>query len=196
MRLRATLQAMALRLDGDETAEELLLTLNQVPMKALEVEIAGRVGHPLIEVLLSWGRTHQVNMVFRPPRGAPVNDKEELAEPAVTPEQTLVARTIRGGQSLAVKGPLMILGDVNPGAEVRATEDIVVVGSLRGVAHAGSAGDASRFIWAMSLEASQLRIASLVARSPDQGLRGRRPERARVEGERIVIEAWDWGSAS
>lgn len=191
MRLRATLQAMALRLDGDETAEELLRNLNQVPMKALEIEVAGRVSYSLIEVLLSWGRTHQVNMIFRPSRSVHPS-QEETPEPSASP--VLVARTIRGGQSLAVTGPLVVLGDVNPGAEISATEDIVVVGSLRGVAHAGTGGDSSRFIWAMSLEASQLRIAALVARSPDQGLQGRRPERARVEGDRIIIEPWEWGA--
>ncbi|MEA2687413.1 MAG: septum site-determining protein MinC, partial [Candidatus Eremiobacteraeota bacterium] len=42
--------------------------------------------------------------------------------------------TLRGGQALHNLGNLVVIGDVNPGAELVASGDIVVFGALRGVA--------------------------------------------------------------
>jgi septum site-determining protein MinC len=71
--------------------------------------------------------------------------------------------TLRGGQSLANVGHIVIVGDVNPGAELVAGGDIVVFGALRGVAHAGAQGDRSARVYALILEPTQLRIATTIA---------------------------------
>ena len=60
------------------------------------------------------------------------------------------------------EGSLVILGDVNAGAEVVAGENVVVVGILRGLAHAGAKGNKEAIIAAASIEAPQLRIANIV----------------------------------
>ena len=70
-----------------------------------------------------------------------------------------VRRGVRSGQRVEHDGHLVICGDVNPGAEVAAAGDIVVLGSLRGVAHAGCYGDESARIVALALRPPQLRIA-------------------------------------
>ena len=73
--------------------------------------------------------------------------------------------TLRGGQSLANLGHIVVVGDVNPGAELVAGGDIVVFGSLRGVAHAGAQGDRSARVYALVLDPTQLRIATSIATS-------------------------------
>ena len=78
-------------------------------------------------------------------------------------------QTLRSGQVLRHDGAVVICGDVNPGGEVVASGDIIVLGNLRGVAHAGAKGDESAQITAINLRPTQLRIAGFIARSPDQG---------------------------
>ncbi|MGE5560640.1 MAG: septum site-determining protein MinC [Chloroflexota bacterium] len=81
----------------------------------------------------------------------------------------LVRRTLRAGQQIRHAGSVVILGDVNPGASVIAGSDIVVVGQLRGFAHAGATGDERATVVAFRLRPSQIRIADHIARSPDAG---------------------------
>jgi septum site-determining protein MinC len=86
------------------------------------------------------------------------------APPAEPASAVLYHRgTLRGGQSLANVGHIVIVGDVNPGAELVAGGDIVVFGALRGVAHAGAQGDRSARVYALVLEPTQLRIATTIA---------------------------------
>ena len=76
----------------------------------------------------------------------------------------VVIGPVRSGVILDHEGDLYVFGDVNPGAEVRATGNIVVLGRLRGTAHAGI-GQELGFILALRLEPQQLRIGRKVARS-------------------------------
>ena len=71
--------------------------------------------------------------------------------------------TLRGGQTLHNLGNIIVIGDVNPGAELIASGDIVVFGSLRGVAHAGAQGDGAARVVALELSPTQLRIATKIA---------------------------------
>ncbi|HEY0394060.1 MAG TPA: septum site-determining protein MinC [Candidatus Elarobacter sp.] len=94
--------------------------------------------------------------------------------------------TLRGGQALHNLGNLVVIGDVNPGAELVASGDIVVFGALRGVAHAGAQGDRGARVLALELAPTQLRIATLIATS-DAGTKPRGPEHASIADERIVV---------
>jgi septum site-determining protein MinC len=94
--------------------------------------------------------------------------------------------TLRGGQALHNLGNLVVIGDVNPGAELVASGDIVVFGALRGVAHAGAQGDRGARVIALELAPTQLRIATLIATS-DAGTKPRGPEHASIVDERIVV---------
>ncbi len=112
------------------------------------------------------------------------------APPPMPVETLVVRRTLRGGQQVSHRGSVVVLGDVNPGAEVVATGHIVVMGALRGIAHAGADGDASAVVVAVKFRPTQLRIANVVARAPDDGGKGGdRPEVARLHEGSIVIEA-------
>ena len=83
----------------------------------------------------------------------------------------------------------MVYGDINPGAEVVATGDVVVWGRLRGNVHAGSKGDESSVVCALDMAPMQLRIANLVVTSPaDNGDRPQ-PEVALVRDGNILVES-------
>ena len=70
--------------------------------------------------------------------------------------------SLRSGQRMEVEGSLVILGDVNSGAEVIASDNIVVLGALRGLAHAGAKGNKQAIISAGLFDAVQVRIANIV----------------------------------
>lgn len=69
---------------------------------------------------------------------------------------------VRSGQKIEYEGSLVVLGDVNDGAEVIAGENIVILGILRGLAHAGAKGNKDAMIAASSIEAPQLRISNII----------------------------------
>ncbi len=109
------------------------------------------------------------------------------ARPLAVGVSTLYHRgTLRGGQALHNLGNLVVIGDVNPGAELVASGDIVVFGALRGVAHAGAQGDRGARVVALDLSPTQLRIATLIA-TGDAGGKPRGPEHASIADERIVV---------
>lgn len=99
--------------------------------------------------------------------------------------------TLRSGQAVSYGGHVVLIGDVNPGAEVVAGGDIIIWGKLRGKAHAGAGGDEEAVICALQLAPSQIRIASLIARSPERGRPPKAAEMASVHGGQIVVERWD-----
>lgn len=70
--------------------------------------------------------------------------------------------SVRSGQRIEFEGSLVILGDVNGGAEVIAGENIVVLGILRGLAHAGAKGNKQAMISAALIDSPQIRIANIV----------------------------------
>jgi septum site-determining protein MinC len=78
----------------------------------------------------------------------------------------IVRNTCRSGVRIVSPSDCVILGDVNPGAEIIAQGDVVVFGALRGLAHAGAGGERTARIWALSIQPNQIRIADLVAVPP------------------------------
>lgn len=70
--------------------------------------------------------------------------------------------SLRSGQKIEEEGSLVVIGDINAGAEIIAGENIVVIGTLRGLAHAGAKGNTKAIIASSSIESTQLRIANLV----------------------------------
>ena len=75
---------------------------------------------------------------------------------------------IRSGQTLKFKGSATIIGNVNPGGEVIAVGNVVVLGSLKGMVTAGAMGDTKCFVVSTNLDPMQVRIGNVIARSPDQ----------------------------
>ena len=86
---------------------------------------------------------------------------------------------------------MVVLGDVNPGAEVIAGGNVVVWGRLRGLVHAGSLGDAGAYVCALDLSPTQLRIADQIAVTPPaRRQRSVEPEQASIQEGQIVAELW------
>jgi septum site-determining protein MinC len=94
--------------------------------------------------------------------------KEEADRQRQETEIVTVAKVIRSGQVLEIMGDLLLIGDVNPGGTVKATGNIFIMGTLKGIAHAGSEGNNEAVIAASVMKPSQLRISDCFNRAPDQ----------------------------
>lgn len=108
-------------------------------------------------------------------------------------ETVIISRTVRSGGRVDSNGSIVILGDVNAGAEIIAEDDIIVLGTLRGLAHAGAGGNENAFIWAQQILSPQLRIGSALAQAAegDDGRGSHGPEVAHLAKGQIVLRPWD-----
>jgi len=113
----------------------------------------------------------------------------ELSNMAYYRDTALLIRTFRSGQRFTTRGNVVILGDVNPGAEIVAGGNILVMGTMRGMAHAGAYGDERALIVAYRLHPTQLRIAHHITRPPDdESLEVESPELAQIKDGVVVIK--------
>ena len=102
----------------------------------------------------------------------------------------VVRRTLRSGYRLQHSGHVVVIGDVNPGAEIIAAGDVIVWGHLRGMVHAGAKGNDDAVVCALDLAPTQLRIGGLIATTPVR--RGKpQPELARIKDGQVVAETWN-----
>ncbi len=103
----------------------------------------------------------------------------------------IISGTIRSGQKVETPFSLVVIGDVNPGADLVAGGDIVVIGSLRGTAHAGAYDDKGidKFILALNMQPVQLRIGSVISRGSSE--KSSSAEIARIDNRRIIVEAYN-----
>ena len=69
---------------------------------------------------------------------------------------------------ISSESSVTIIGDVNPGAKIISQGNIVILGALKGNAHAGCMGDRSCFIFALDMQPIQIQIGDLIAKSPDK----------------------------
>ncbi len=100
----------------------------------------------------------------------------------------IVNKNLRSGQSIEHNGDVLILGDVNEGAEVIAAGNIVVMGVLRGYAHAGAIGDDSSVVVAKKMMPQQLRIGHYIAIRGENEEEPKEAEIARVIDNNIILE--------
>ncbi|MDR3270093.1 MAG: septum site-determining protein MinC [Peptococcaceae bacterium] len=133
---------------------------------------------------LGWTARSQNEPVARTDTGQQIWD-EGMAEGTCV----VVDRTMRSGQKVVHSGHVIVQGDVNPGAEIVAGGNIFVMGALRGVAHAGAMGDRQASVSAFVLMPTQLRIADLVTRAPDDNEDWRGPEVARIKNQQLIVES-------
>lgn len=98
--------------------------------------------------------------------------------------------SLRNGQKIEFDGSLVIVGDVNPGAEIKASGNIIVLGQLKGMAHAGCKGMTEAFISAVYMAPVQLRIADIITRFPEENKKGPKPpEYAFIQQGQIFVMA-------
>jgi len=101
---------------------------------------------------------------------------------------------VRSGQRIEYEGSIVILGDVNGGAEVIAGDNVVVLGVLRGLAHAGARGNKKAVIAAASIDCKQIRIADIIKEMEDEKdeegniIASSRKTYAYVEDDKLILE--------
>lgn len=105
-------------------------------------------------------------------------------------ETVILAKTVRSGGRVESSGSVVILGDVNAGAEILANDDIIVIGTLRGLAHAGAGGNDKAVIWAQRIRSPQLRIGSALAQAAAGDDRPPGAEVAHLRDGQIVVRPW------
>lgn len=96
--------------------------------------------------------------------------------------------SLRSGQRMETEGSIIILGDVNSGAEVIASDNIVVLGNLRGLAHAGAKGNKNAIIAAGNLDTVQIRISNIVKEIDRDEELVHRQAYVYIEDDKIIIE--------
>jgi len=116
-----------------------------------------------------------------------INDYREKS----SPKDLIIHRTLRSGQQIHSEGSIIVWGNVHESAELTAGGDVVVLGRLEGIAHAGCYGDTDACILALSLRPRQLRIGDRISRAGDDNVINNYPEIAYVEGDNICIKQYD-----
>lgn len=118
----------------------------------------------------------QIRTIIRARGNLLVQSIESEAPPQqeAPPSENLKILTgiVRSGQTIEHDGNLLLMGDLNPGGSLLCTGDIYVLGALRGLAHAGTDGKVDAVIAASLLRPTQLRIADIISRPPDEWMSG------------------------
>jgi septum site-determining protein MinC len=96
--------------------------------------------------------------------------------------------TLRSGQVIEHDGDVVVIGDVNPGAQIIASGDVYVMGNLRGSASAGAAGDRDAVVAATYFSPLQVKIADVARRSPESHARAAEMEFAYLEKDNMAVE--------
>lgn len=123
-----------------------------------------------------------------PPR---VEKKSPIKQEAANGNSDLILyKTLRSGQKVHSDGSIFIWGDVHESAEITAGKDVVVLGKLEGLAHAGCFGDVSSTIFALQLSPRQIRIGDRFSRSSGDLVKNSYPEIAYVEADTICIKEY------
>lgn len=101
----------------------------------------------------------------------------------------IVHQTLRSGTNISYDGNILVIGDVNPGAELSAGGHVIVMGKLRGMVHAGKYGYKDAYVIASKLLPTQIRIANIIARAPEgESMDELKPEIAHLKSGKMSIE--------
>lgn len=226
MKLRGTLGGFGLLLESSDTPESLLADLSskaEFLHNSISIEFTDTVDGALFAAALHrigqaggtvktvrghstrTDRTAEVGQPILPKNGALDDPSSAFASLQVavssipssnTNNAELIRHSLRAGTRAEYSGSVIVLGDVNSGVELIAQGDIVVLGALRGVVHAGAggdSGDSGAVVVGYPIASPIIRIGSVVANDPEaSGFNSMRTHAgegqiARVDGERIVI---------
>ena len=129
------------------------------------IEVTGKVlkNKEIEEVERLIKNVLDVDVDFDMPRELGLSNITKTFTQEISTSETKFHRgSLRSGQRVEEDGSIVILGDVNSGAEVIASDNIVVLGVLRGLAHAGAKGNKDAIIAAGRLDTVQMRISNIV----------------------------------
>jgi septum site-determining protein MinC len=131
------------------------------------------------------------------PDSIAMGEMEQIQRDPRESDNTLfLRRTVRSGQAIHHPSNIVVLGDVNPGAEIIAGGDVIVWGVLRGMVHAGYPDNENALVCALQLSPVQLRIAHLLSRPPEGFGTQPNPEVATTKNGQIIVESWVNGRQS
>ncbi len=157
-----------------------IITLENSPFSSQE--------HNILSELL---KKYHLILQIAPKRQRILPANEIESKPAELPAK-IIKRTIRGGEEIIYKGSIVIYGNVNPGSKIVAGGNIDVHGHCRGVVHAGAFGNHDAYIVADRLAPLQIRIASFIARSPDNDDDSSvSTEKAFIKDGNIILEPFE-----
>lgn len=148
------------------------------------------------EIFMNHGMTRgESNKKILPKRTlySPNPGYEETESYSAVNDAVLIFRSLRSGQKIYINGDAVIMGDVNPGAQVIATGSIIIMGTFRGIAHAGVQGDDKAFVMACKLIPTQIAISDKITRSPEveEEIKGLiYPEIAFIADNQIIVEPY------
>jgi septum site-determining protein MinC len=168
-------------------------TLNVTELSKLRSEISER-GVSLWAVLSLSPKTEDtaqtLGLATKISKPAPRKTTQQLETTIFDGENAiLVQRTLRSGYNLTYPGHVTVIGDINPGAEIIASGNIIVWGHLRGLVHAGAEGNIEAIVCALDLSPTQLRIAGQIA-NINKKSKKIQPEIAFLENKQVVVEPW------
>ncbi|KAI9909498.1 hypothetical protein PsorP6_014682 [Peronosclerospora sorghi] len=126
-------------------------------------------------------------------------DKRSVVSAEATPEPLpplIVAHSVRSGQQIfAQNRSLVVLGNVNSGAEVMSDEDVMVLGALRGRALAGIGGNVHARIFCQSFDAELVSIAhcfttcDVLEKEQTGSLQQRKPTAISLQNDQLLFES-------
>ena len=122
------------------------------------------------------------------------NKTEELIDAYRRNEALFIKTTCRSGEVIKYPGDIVVLADVNPGAQLVADGDIIIFGNLRGFAHAGASGDTQSVIVASNLNSHRIQISDCGGVSPEKSKqnksRGSKPKIAFIRRNSIYVTTY------
>ena len=122
----------------------------------------------------------------------PIQEELDFPESIVGKNGQFYRGTLRSGQKIEVEGSIVVLGDINPGAQVVAGGNVVVLGCLKGTVYAGYPQDRGAFVASLMMEPMQIQIGDCIARSPDQKAKkqktGRKKNQKQLEAKLAFVE--------
>ncbi len=172
--------------DFEKVKQEIMQKIKCAGKFFIGAQIASIDGHAItdlqkIEIKESISSKFQIKFV-----------EEESVFGGINEGQTkFVKATLRSGMKIEFKGNIVVIGDVNPGAQIIAYGNVIIMGCLRGLVHAGSNGNKDAFVVAYDLNPMQLRIENLISIAPDEAFqKPNYPEIAFIKDNCIVIEPY------
>jgi len=101
-----------------------------------------------------------------------------------------IRKTVRGGECIDYPGNIVIIGDINSGSEIYAAGNVIVLGVIKGKVSAGTNGNTKAVIAAFLLQPEMLKIADIIAMSPDDVEKPTYPELAKIKNGSIIVEPY------
>ncbi len=181
----------ALNFYGKELSDQEVLELTDIIVRESELEVTFISDEIYIEKYLKDKKEKE--SVFKNPDLPPIVKKEVIGQRFSEKENNTIFHkgSLRSGNSIKHSGSVVIIGDINPGGEVIAEGNVIVLGSAKGLIHAGCTGNKYCFVFALNLMPTQLRIGELITYIPKEMSKNKKkkiiPTYAYVDEDRIYI---------